>query len=113
LNRGRTSGGGGDGDTEICTGANELPERVGGGEEGADVEEAGNQSIKRAAGGAVRALGADYIHLNSVLGAEGEGGVVPDGVGDDVVHGVEWTVAMAADEEATCEGRPEVGSGQA
>jgi hypothetical protein len=77
-----------------------LPERVHRGEGGADVEEAGNQSIKRAAGGAVRALGADYIHLNSVLGAEGEGGVVPDGVGDDVVHGVEWTLAVAADEEA-------------
>ena len=104
---------GGDGDAEIGTGAVELAECVGWGEQGADAEEAGDQSVERAAGGAVRGLGAEYIELDPVRGVEGEGVGVPDGVGDDVVHRGERAEAVASDEEAAPEGGPEVGGGQA
>jgi len=45
---------------------------------------------------------------------DGKGGAVPDGVDDDVVDGVEWTEAVATDEEAPREagGPPELGWGQ-
>jgi len=72
----------------------EVPEGVVVGKSRAEVAEVGNQSVEAAAGEAVYALGGDDVDVDGVGvgGAEGEGGGVPDGVDDDVVDWMEWTV---------------------
>lgn len=77
----------------------------------ASVAEIGNQPIERAVGKAVYAVGGDNVNIDGV-GAEGEGGGVPDGIEDNIVDGVEWTVAVPAHKETAREGGPELGSGQ-
>ena len=59
-------------------------------------------------------LGGDNFDIDGVGvgGAEGEGGGVPDGVDDDVVDWMEWTVAVPTDKEAAREGGTELGGGQ-
>jgi hypothetical protein len=92
-------------------GESEVPEGVVVGKVRALVAEVGNQPIERAVGKAAYALGGDDVNIDGV-GAEGEGGGVPDGIEDDIVDGVEWTVAVPADKEAASEGGPELGGGQ-
>lgn len=58
------------------------------------------------------AVVADHVDIDTVGVPEWKGGDVPDGVKDDVVDGVEGTVAVAGDEEAAHEGSAEVGGGQ-
>jgi hypothetical protein len=81
-------------------GESEVPEGVVVGKVRALVAEVGNQPIERAVGKAAYALGGDDVNIDGV-GAEGEGGGVPDGIEDDIV-----------DKETAREGGPEFGSGQ-
>jgi len=90
---------GGGGAMEGGKGEGEVPEGVVVGKVRAFVAEVGNQPIERAVGKAAYALGGDDVDIDGV-GAEGEGGGVPDGIEDDVVDGVEWTVAVPTDKEA-------------
>jgi hypothetical protein len=92
-------------------GEGEVPEGVVVGKIRALVAEVGDQSIEGPVGQAAYTLGADEVDIDGV-GAEGEGGGVPDGIEDDVVDGVEWTVAVPTEKEATREGGPELGGGQ-
>jgi hypothetical protein len=92
-------------------GESEVPEGVVVGKVRALVAEVGNQPIERAVGKAAYALGGDDVNIDGV-GAEGEGGGVPDGIEDDIMDGVEWTVAVPANKETARECGPELGSGQ-
>jgi hypothetical protein len=67
-----------------------VPERVGAGEGGTELEKEGDEALEGAVGGAGHALGADLEHVAEVKlgsGAAGKGGVIPDGVDEDVVDG--------------------------
>jgi hypothetical protein len=94
----------------------EVPERVVAREGGAEVEEAGDEALQGAVSDAGDALVADFEHVAEVeLGIEaaGKGGVVPDGVEEDVVDGGEGAVAVASDEDAAGVRAPEPGGGEA
>jgi hypothetical protein len=63
-----------------------------------------------------QASGTDFEHVAEVklgIGAAGKGGVIPDGVNEDVLDGREWPVAVACDKNATDVLAPESGGGQA
>lgn len=80
------------------------------------MEEAGDEALQGAVGDAGHASGTDLEHVAKVKvggGAAGKGGVIPDGVDEDIVDGGEGPVAVAGDEDAAGVRAPESGGGQA
>ena len=109
-------GDGGDGLGEVGHGEVEVPQRVVAGEGGTEVEEAGDEALQGAVSCAGHAFVADFEHVAKVKfggGAAGKGGVVPDGVDEDVVDGGEGPVAVAGDEDAAGVRAPKPGGGEA
>jgi hypothetical protein len=94
----------------------EVPKRVVAGERGTELEEEGDEALQGAVSYAGQASGTDFEHVAEVklgIGAAGKGGVIPDGVDEDVVDGGEGAVAVAGDEDAAGVRAPEPVGGDA